>query len=175
MTEKFVIALAGPPFGLKGFIKVRSLSGETDHLLKLDSVVVSQGEKERRLVIEEKMLSGAFVLMRFAGINSPEEAKALNGAKLLAGRDEAAPLRDGEFYIEDLKGLDVVAVGEGAEGGEGETLGQITDVLEGGGGELVEVRLLSGDLKLVPFRDEFFGEISPQKGRAYLKKRWILE
>ncbi|MDR0641218.1 MAG: PRC-barrel domain-containing protein, partial [Treponema sp.] len=85
----------------------------------------------------------------------------------LVGRDEAAPLGQGEYYIEDLKGLEVW---EGAE-----ALALISDVLEGGGGNLVELRLNTGETRLVPFRDEFFGEIDIPGRRARLLCRWILE
>jgi len=172
VTEKFIIGLAGTPFGLNGFVKVRSLSNEIEHLLKLKSVLVRQGEIERLLKIEESrpivgQASGAFVLIRFAGINSPEEAKTLNGAELLAGREEAAPLLSGEFYVEDLKGLAVLA--------DGETVGHITNIIEGGGGDLAEIMLCNGEVKFVPFRKEFISGITPEKGSVTLQNTWILE
>ena len=162
MTEKFVIGLAGAPFGVKGFIKIHSCSGEIDHLLKLQSVIISKDGKERVLQIEECTASAGYassppaVLMRFAGIGTPEEAKTLSGAQLLADRGQAAPLRAGEFYVEDLKGLPVITE-------KSETIGCITDIIEGGGGELAEIKLNSGEKCLVPFRKEFFSEINPER------------
>ena len=172
MTEKFIIGLVGAPFGVKGFLKVSPCSGEVDHLLKLHSVIISKDGKEWQLKIEEVTPSPPLVLMRFEGIDSPEKAKTLGGAQLLAGRDEAAPLRQGEFYIEDLKGLPVSTE-------NGEIVGHITDIIEGGGGNLVEIKLTGGQMKLVPFRREFFIEIlpecGPETGRVVLQNLWILE
>jgi 16S rRNA processing protein RimM len=163
VAEKFIIGLVGAPFGVKGFLKVRPYSGEIDHLLKLESVIVSKDGKERLLYIEESAPhSNQAVLLRFTGIDCPEKAKSLNGAKLLAGRDQASLLKTGEFYIEDLKGLEV-------------TIGHITDIIEGGGGEMAEIKLSTGEKKLVPFRSEFFSEISPEKGKVVLQNLWILE
>jgi 16S rRNA processing protein RimM len=173
MTEKFIIGLVGSPFGVKGFVKVHPCSGEIDHLLKLKSVVVSKDGKERTLKIEEIAPADPAVLMRFAGIDSPETAKTLNGAKLIAGREQATPLGEGEFYIEDLKGLPIVAFGATAENGE--AIGTITDIIEGGNGELAEIQLSNGEKRLIPFRKEFFSEICPQEGRVILKNLWILE
>jgi 16S rRNA processing protein RimM len=155
MTEKFFIGQVGAPFGVKGFVKIRSLSGEIDHLLDLQSVTVSKDGKEQILKIEET--SSTPLTMRFAGINSPEAAKTLNGAYLVGGRDQAAPLDEGEYYIEDLKGLPVTT-------GDGKILGFITDIIEGGGGE-----------RLIPFRKEFFPEINPEKSRIILQNLWILD
>jgi 16S rRNA processing protein RimM len=169
VTEKFVTGLVGSPFGLKGFLKVRPCSGEIDHLLKLQSVVVSKDGKERTFQIEESSAAPPSVLMLFKGVDSIEKAKTLTGARLIAGREDAVPLGKDEFYIEDLKGLPITA----AENGE--NIGQITDIIEGGGGELAEVKLSNGKVRLVPFRKEFFPEICPEKDRVLLKNLWILE
>ena len=168
MTERFVIGLVGSPFGIKGFLKVHPCSGEIDHLLKLQSVTVAGDGKESLLKIEETAAALPSVLIRFEGIDSPEKAKTFTGARLLVGREQAAPLGKGEFYVEDLKGLAVIAE-------TGETIGHITDIIEGGGGDLAEIRLPGGEMKLVPFRKEFFSEINPKEGRVMLRNLWILE
>ena len=181
MVEKFIIGLVGSPFGIKGFLKVSPCSGEIEHLLKLQSVIVSKDGNEKLLQIEESAPSSQSVLMRFAGIDSPEKAKTLSGAKLLAGREQAAPLGEGEYYIEDLKGLPVTCENGLTTAHEqynyqtGEIIGYISDIIEGGGGELVEINLNNGEKKLVPFRHEFFSEICPEKGRIILRNLWILE
>jgi 16S rRNA processing protein RimM len=172
MTEKFIIGLIGSPFGVKGFVKIRPCSGEIDHLLKLKSVIVKKDGEERLLQIEESSCAPPAVLMRFEGIDNPEKAKNLTGAQLIAGRDQAAPLGKGEFYIEDLKGLPVT-------GEDGQIIGCITDIIEGGGGDLAELQLVNGEKRLIPFRKEFFLGISlqdgPEKGKAVLQNLWILE
>jgi len=168
VTEKFIIALVGSPFGVKGFVKIHPCSGEIEHLLKLESVIISKDGKERPFKIVEIVPAPHSVLMRFEGIDNPEKAKSLSGAQLLAGRECAAPLGEGEFYIEDLKGLSVIVE-------NGETIGLLTDIIEGGGGELAEIKLSTGEERLIPFRREFFSEIDPKKGRLILKNTWILE
>jgi 16S rRNA processing protein RimM len=173
MTAQFIAALIGAPFGLTGMVKVRPLSGEIDHLLALRSVAARQNGTERVLRIEQSVPQPPVVLMKFAGIDSPEAAKALGGAELLVDRRQASPLRPGEFYVEDLKGLAVTA--GPAEGPDGEMLGHITDIIESGDGGIVEIRFTDGQLKLVPFRREFFADISPENGRVVLLNRWILE
>ncbi|MDR2486044.1 MAG: ribosome maturation factor RimM [Treponema sp.] len=168
MTERFVAALIGAPFGVKGFVKVRSLSGEYDHLRRLKSVVIRLGGAERLWEVEESIPINRALAMRFRGIDSPEAAKSLNGAELITDRAHAAPLKDNEFYVEDLQGLAVIS-------DSGEALGHITGVVEGGGGSLVEIRLVSGEVKLAPFRNEFFGDIRLETGKAVLLCPWVLE
>jgi 16S rRNA processing protein RimM len=103
--------------------------------------------------------------VKFHGVDSPETAHVLSGAEIIVSRGEAAPLGASEFYVEDLRMLDVVY----AEN----KVGHIIDVMEGGGGDLIEIQLLSGETKLVPFRDEFFGDV--KTGSIVLLNDWILE
>jgi 16S rRNA processing protein RimM len=168
LIAQFVVGLLGAPFGLEGYIKVRSLSGETDHIARLRQVTLRRDGKERLFDVEGSEEKGDTLFIKFKGIDTPEAAKSLTGAEIVTGRENAVPLGPDEYYIGDLQGLTVAAE-------DGEILGQVTDILKGGGGELVEIRLPGGELRLVPFRKEFFGDVSPEEGRIVLLCRWILE
>ena len=172
MRTQFALGIVGAPFGLKGFVKVKSFSGETDHFFQLKKVVLKAGEKEETREVAEINIQGesrnAVLLMRFQGIENPEDAGLLKGAEILAGREYAAPLKKDEYYVEDLKDLRVIAA-------DGNILGHITTLVEGGGGDLAEVQLPSGERYFVPFRNEFFGEIDIKGGTIVLLEPWILE
>lgn len=158
----------GSPFGVKGFVRARSLSGEYEHLANLKEIILCGKEKkEISYQVEEITRLSNGIALKLRGVDSPETAKQLAGAEIIVSRDHAAPLEKGEFYIEDLRGLDVFF--------QNEKIGEICDIIEGGGGDLIEIKLLSGEKRFVPFRNEFFGEIEPEKGRAELLNVWILE
>jgi len=171
MKTRFVAGLLGAPHGLAGFIKLRPLSGEGEHFLRLQTVTLRRegwegGEK--KLPVEEVRQSGRFWLVKFRGVESPEAARALAGSEVLVSREEAAPLGAGEFYVEDLRGLAVCGPG-------GEALGTVRDVVDAGGGSLIEVGLTSGAARFVPFRKEFVGEVDVEAGRLELLAPWVLE
>ena len=168
MTERFVAALVGAPFGVKGFVKARPLSGEVEHLERLETVELRRPDSEQTYHIEAIRIIGAALAIKFRGIETPEEARTLAGAEILVDRDHAAPLGRDEYYVEDLRGLPVRNAG-------GELLGEILNVLEGGNGQLIELRLPGGELRLVPFIREFFGEVDPEQGRVVLLNEWVLE
>jgi 16S rRNA processing protein RimM len=165
---RFTLGLVGSSFGLKGFVKVKPLSGETAHFSRLKQVILRQNEKEETRDVAELVLQGETLIMRFAGVENPEAASLFLGAEIIAGREYAAPLKKGEFYVEDLKGLEVISR-------EGEVLGLVSDLVEGGGGYLAEVKLPAGETRLVPFRNEFFGDVDLQAGRIVLLEPWILD
>jgi len=179
-TPFFIAGIVGAPFGLNGFVKVKPLSGEIEHLLKLKSATLRLDGKDRVLAVEESAPNGDAIVMRFAGFNSPEAAKALAGAELIVSRAEAAALKPGEFYVEDLKGLAVLApVSESPPaaltGENPQILGHINAIIEGGGGDLAEITLNNGELKLVPFLKEFFSDFDLENRRVRLNNLWILE
>jgi len=166
-SQYFVSAIIGSPFGLDGRVKITSLSGEDGHFYKLTKVILrtKNEETEKEFLIEK--VSSPPLSIKFSGIDSLDAAKALNGAEILLPRKQAAPLQKGDFYIEDLKGMEVIY---------GNTIiGTISDIIEGGGAFLAELLLESGSKKLVPFRNEFFGQIDINSNRAELLNTWILE
>lgn len=164
--------------GLDGFVKVESSSGEVDHFAGLAEVfgrVPGSDGPLRRLVIEAVEGSRHLLLLKFAGIETPEQARALAGLELLVPRDKACPLSEGEYYVSDLCNCVLVYLGV--------PVGTVTDVLEGGAGDLLEVILTEGGdagesgsrRRLVPFRKEFVGEVDLQARTVELMHRWILE
>lgn len=166
--DYFVTARAGAPFGVEGFFRVNSLSGETAHITKLKRLTLRQGEKSAVFAVERFLEKGG-VLVKLSGIDSPEEARKWRGADIIVLRGEAAPLSKDEFYIEDLKTLTLVSP-------SGAKLGIVRDVVEGGGGFLLDIVLAGGnETRLVPFRGEFIGAISFETRCATLLAEWILE
>jgi 16S rRNA processing protein RimM len=135
--------------------------------LTLKEVTLRAEKGEFLFEIEDIVLVFHGMVIKFRGINSPEEAHALHGAEIVVSREQATPLAEGEFYIEDLKGMNVEL--------NGKAVGEIVDLVEGGGGFLAEIQLLDGEMRFVPFRDEFFGEINMVSDRVELLNGWILE
>lgn len=162
-------------FGLEGFIKIESCSGEYEHFLNLKEIKLQLPSKgtetqppELFYQVEECVVRNADALLKLRGINSPEAAKKLHGADILVPRDMACPLERGEFYINDLCNSDLVY--------KGNSVGTIADVVEGGGGLLLEVsEAATGRTVYIPFRSQFIGKINIPAKQVELMHRWILE
>lgn len=159
-------------FGLEGFVKVESCSGEYEHFLQLQEVRVvlpdNQSVSGTIYYIDECSIRTADILLKFRGIDSPEAAKNLQGAQLLVPRDMACPLGRGEYYINDLCNTVLVY--------KGKSIGTITDVVEGGGGFLLELsEAATGITKYIPFNDIFIGKVDILNKQVELMHRWILE
>lgn len=161
-------------FGLDGFVKVESCSGEYEHFFNLKEIMLRLLDKmgaktlEKSYQVEACVVRSTDVLLKLWGINSPEAAKKLHGAEILVPRDMACPLDKGEFYITDLCNAILVY--------KGNSVGTITDVVEGGGGFLLEVsEAAAGKTVYIPFRSEFIGKVNIPAKQVELMHRWILE
>lgn len=187
--------------GLTGEVRVESASGRYGHIAALKEVTLVQKGISAKYAVENARVAGNALYVKFAGVDSPEAAKKLNGAALQTSRENACPLKEGEWYVEDLKQCSLVYFGE--ENGLGNdvaptddirsrsVVGSITDVLEGGAGELLEVLLsedcdvLKEEVKLnankkprtvyVPFNETHVGKVDIPNKSVQLMHLWILE
>ena len=179
---QLVVGFIRGSHGYSGESKVESASGEYEHLLKLKEVTLRQGEQQKETKVESVSLGNAVAYFKFKGIDSDTEIKKYSRWEILVPRKYAKPLKKGEWYIEDLRNCSLVYEGKDvpatliAPDGKA-VVGTITDVLEGGGGNLLEVSLAeSCDRKvLVPFNKEFIGKVDIKNKTVQLMHLWILE
>ena len=192
--EQFVIGFIRGSHGVSGNFRVESTSGEYEHFANLTEVTLrnSASGASKLYAVEDVEIGANTLFMKLAGINSPEDAKKLNGWEIVVPRDKACPLAKNEWYIEDLKHCALVyKQGKNGFAATEEVVGTVTDVLEGGTGNLLEValaensELLSDSVKytsggklrtvLVPFINEFIGKVDVKNKRIELMHLWILE
>jgi 16S rRNA processing protein RimM len=159
--ERLAIGVVHAAHGTAGEVRVRSFSGETDHLLRLGEVALRRGDSERQIRIEACRPAPPGVLVKFAGIDDREAARALTGWELWVGRQDAAPLAAGEYYAVDLCRCGVYL---GAE-----RVGTVVGVCETGHAQLLEVVAADGRTVMVPFTDHFVGEVDVAGGRVELR------
>lgn len=178
MRNTFVIGIIVSSHGLKGMMKVKSLSGETEHFHNLKSVTLASAGRSLLMNVEEVKNFGsdmntakAFVLMKFEGISSPEEGRRYAGWEILVDRSDGAPLHGGEYYIDDLQGCALIM--------NGEVKGTVDAVYSSAPADLLEVRCgeSGGGARrvLVPFIEKFIGRVDVEKRTIELKQEWILE
>ena len=159
--ERLAIGAIRTAHGTSGEVRVRSFSGEADHLLRLREVTLRRGGVERQAVVQACRNASPDVLMKLAGVDDREQARALAGWVLWVDRSEAAPLAEGEHYAVDLCRCGVYA---GAE-----QVGTVSAVCENGHAQLLEVRTTDGRTVMVPFTDHFVGEVDVAAHRIELR------
>jgi 16S rRNA processing protein RimM len=115
--------LAGP-FGVKGWVKVKSYTEPAEGILRYrEWRVVVPGAGPRMLRPVEGRRHGDLVVARLDGVSDRNEAAALVHAEISVPRSELPPAGDRQYYLADLEGLDVVTT-------EGHMLGRLDHFVE---------------------------------------------
>ena len=133
-ADRVTIGKIERPFGVKGEVKVRSLSdvpGRFDHLEKV-SVVVSSGQAIEATVTHVRAAGPTFI-MGLEGITSPEQAGAFRGGLIQVPRTSTPASQEHTYYQCDLIGMVV-------ESDAGEEIGVIESIWDVPGSHVLAVR-----------------------------------
>lgn len=145
LLEQFVVGFVRGPHGLSGEFKVESASGYFDHFLDMTEVTLRNGKtgESKFFEIEEVDAGDHDLYMKLVGIDSSEDVKKFTRWEIVVPRDMACPLGENEWYVEDLKKCSLIFMPKNEDGLEKEpvVVGKITNVMEGGSGDLLEVTL----------------------------------
>jgi len=106
------------PHGVRGEVKVEPITDNPERFKQLRQVYVGDALHK---VVSVRVLP-KFVLVRFEGMDSPEQAKALSGMYLYIPKEQVMPLPEDTFYHFDLQGMEVVST-------SGEILGTLREIL----------------------------------------------
>ena len=144
-------------FGIKGELKVVSESDFVDYRYAVGKTIFL---KLRNTIKEVRVSSYRVhkgnILITIDKIYDINEVEKYIGADVLADKLDVPPLEDGEFYIDDVVGLD-------AYNETGEKIGKVVDVILIPANDLIEIELLNGKKELIPYVDEYILEITEDK------------
>jgi 16S rRNA processing protein RimM len=171
MSGHLVIGKIVSSHGVRGEMKIKSLSGEDTHFRSAEKLLVRTvfggTARDRELKVVSVRGAQPNLIVAFEGISSPEEAQKYRGAQVLLDRSLAAPLAEGEYYFADLEGCDVF-YGE-------EKRGTVKSVWENSNCDMLEVVLTDGQVVQVPLQDQFVDEVDTERKVIALRVDWILE
>lgn len=151
--QKILLAQVGAAHGIKGEVRVKPF-GDPEMLDQYGKLETSQGRsfKIKRMRPQKNML-----VVKLEGVNSREEAEALNGTELYVDRAKLPEPDEQEFYVSDLIGMTIVIDGTGS--------GVVKDVPNFGAGDMLEIEPEGGgSTYYLPFTEEVVPEIDFKAG-----------
>src|SRR5207244_3239523 len=101
--------------------------------LKSVTLVSPDEQTTRDATIESVRIHAGRALVKFAGIDAPEELRGVQNWTIEIPESDARPLEVDEYFLHDLVGLTLVD-------GEGHEHGRVVDIEEGAGGILLVVQ-----------------------------------
>ena len=163
MTIEFIaVAEVTAPQGIRGEVRALALTDFPDRFKPPLRLRVRKGESVATLDVEAARQHRGFVVIKFAGVDSMDDAEKLRGAILEVPRSEVVPLEPGRYYFHEIEGLDVVTT-------EGRRLGKVARVIRGVANDIYEVETRAsggcrGRTILVPAVREIVKNIDLERG-----------
>lgn len=147
-TENKLILLGviSAAHGIRGDVLIKPYTEKPENLAKL-RVTDSDGNVVAIKIIRNNKKNE--LICRIADCTDRNQAEDLKGTKLYCGREDLPEIAEEEFYIEDLRGLDVLDENE-------KTIGTISDVVNYGAGDIIEIKFEDGSAEMFPFTKELF-------------------
>lgn len=152
MTKYLEIGQIVNTFGIKGMVKVKPFTDNIKRFDKLEKVYIKNKEGKKEYKIEEVKYHKNMVLIKFVGIENPEEANLLRESYLLVDRETEEPLEEGTYYIVDMIGLEVYT-------DKGEKLGILEDIFNTGSNDIYVVKNELGKQILLPAIKEVIKQV----------------
>ncbi len=120
MQEKIEIGLIVKPQGIKGQLKVKTLTDDVSRFSKLKNVFID-GVSYR--VVESKAF-GETAFITLFGVSDRNTAETFRGKYICVDRKDAVIPEEGRYFIVDILGCTVFS-------DSGEKIGKITDITSG--------------------------------------------
>ena len=142
--------------GCHGGIKIESWCNSPEELAELERLYFKKGSS----YIESKVLRASvykqFVVATLDNVNSMDEAVALKGVTVYADREDF-DLEEGEYFIADLTGIDVI------DANNGKKYGTLVEVINRGASDIYVVNTPNGE-RMVPVVPEFVDRVDIESG-----------
>ena len=139
---------------LKGEVKVISSTDfEEERFKKGSKLLITRGNQLiREVVVQSYRNHKNFLLVKFEGIDSAEEAEKLKNLQIKIDSDEVGKLEENEFYFHEIIGCQVFDEND-------RNLGEIIDILTPGANDVWVIKGENGKEILIPYIEDVVKKI----------------
>ncbi len=140
--------------GVRGEVKLNPSVDYVAELTEVDTFYVKTKTEYVKMHAERVRIHKNCAIIKLSGVDTMSEAESYRGKMFYIEKDMDLP--EGEYYIEDLIGLSVLAEKEGE-------IGTLTDIFSTGAHDVYEVTTKTGQKVLIPAVAQFIKEINMEK------------
>lgn len=161
-SELTILGKVATAFGIKGWVKVISFTDPITNILDYPVWQLNINGQWREFKVKNSQLQTKGLAVFLEGINDRDAALALAHCEIAVYTHELPELEDDEHYWFQLIGLNV-------KNTQGEWLGQVTELLNSGGGNQVMVvdgceGSLDNQQRLIPYVGAIVLEVNEEAG-----------
>lgn len=132
MEDYFRVGVIANTHGIRGEVKVFPTTEDPSRFKGMKEIILDTGKEKKELEVASVRFFKNMVILKFKGIDNINDMEPYKGMDLLVTRENAIPLKEGEYYIADIIGATVVTE-DGAE------FGILKDVLTTGANDVYVV------------------------------------
>lgn len=143
MEELFRVGVISNTHGIKGEVKVYPTTDDIRRFDDLKEVILDTGKEHIKLNVSGVKYFKNMVILKFKEFDNINDIIKYKGMDLLVTRENAIPLEEGEYYIADIIGSDVIT-------DEDKHLGKLVDVMQTGANDVYVVKMENGKEVLLP-------------------------
>ena len=144
------IGVVGNAKGLKGNVQINYFSKDLEKFKSYEYFYL--GEKKEKYKVQKHFISGGSFSLKFFDINSREEAEVFKNKDVFIDSNQLNELDGENWYHSDLIGLSV-------ETPKGDLIGEIEAIYNFGAGDVIEIKLISGKIEMIPFTKDFVKDV----------------
>lgn len=156
MEEFLQVGAIANTHGIAGEVKVFPMTDDIRRFKQLKEVYLDTGRERLLLHVASCKFVKNQPVLKFKEFSNINEVEKYKRCGLFITRDQAVPLGKDEYFIADLIGLSVIRE-------DGETLGELTDVLQTGANDVYEVTMEDGKQVLLPVIRECIKKVDLEK------------
>ena len=149
----YLIGYILKPQGLKGELKVESVTPYLERFNRLDRVYLQLKEKKQTYSIENVRISDRFVYLKFTEINSRDDAELLRNAEVLIEEKDLIQPAPDEYFIHDLIGCQVISENN-------DVIGVLSDVIQMSSNDVYVLKNGEGIEILIPATKEIVKRVN---------------
>lgn len=157
MEDLLRIGVVTTTHGLRGEVKVFPTTDEVGRFKKCDEVVLVTREGNLTLHVESAKFFKNIVIVKFKEFNDINEVEKFRKCDLMVTRENALPLQEGQYYLCDVIGADVVEE-------DGSPIGKVTDVIETGANHVFAIQTEEGKEVLFPVIPDCIKKVDTKTG-----------
>ena len=169
MEQLLQVGVISSTHGIRGEVKVFPTTDDPNRFKKLKQVILDTGREQKDLEIEGVKFFKQFVILKFKEFNNINDVERFRKCDLMVTRDNALPLKEGQYYLCDVPGA--VVINEDTE----EEIGKVTDVMETGANNVFVIETKEGKEVLFPVIPDCIKKVDTKEGivRAHVMKGLI--
>lgn len=163
MTEELLlIGTIVAPFGVRGQVKVKSVTDRPEHIARNVRQVLVGKERTPFTLRRLSEHKPGLLIAELQGVADRDAADELRGAEIYIRPADAAPLEQDEFFLHDVVGLAV-------ELEDGQAIGKVREVLETGAGAILVIVRKGQPDALVPMVRDFIAVLDIAGGKVVIR------